>query len=78
MTDVEVQQRLADLREKVLKNEEIPASEFAEIIDQLREGRKASARSSSKGKKKVDEALAALPADLNDLFKPQDTGGKND
>ncbi len=52
---------LDEYRRKVLKGEEIPAIEYAALVDSLRIARKA-----AKVKKEPD--LGNLPMNLNDLF----------
>lgn len=59
-------QRLQDLREKVFRGEEIPASEYNEVLTALRAARRASATTSPKGGKRKS---ANVPiADLDDAL----------
>ena len=53
---MEVHEKLQDLRQRVLDGKEVPAADYKEIIDELREGRRATAetKASTSRVKEVD------------------------
>ncbi len=57
---MEVHEKLHDLRQRVLRNEEIPAADYKEVIDELREGR----RTTAEAKKSTSKVKEVDPDDI--------------
>ncbi len=60
---MEPYEKLHDLRQKVLRNEEVSSDEFREILDSLREGRVSTAE-----KKKSSSRSTVKEIDPDDIF----------
>ena len=63
----DIAEDLFDLREKVRQGEEVPAGDYAKIIDGLRKNRKAKPASKSKKAAKPAGPLASMD-NLSELF----------
>ncbi len=64
--NIETHVKLVDLKERVLKGEDIPPEEYSRIISDLREDRQAGAASGGSTKKQISQEVAEKA--LNDLF----------
>lgn len=60
---MEVHEKLQDLRQRVLRGEEVPAKDYKEVIDDLREGRRATAAT-----KAAKSASKVREVDPDDIF----------
>ena len=59
---MEVHEKLQDLRQRVLRGEEVPAADYKEVLDELREGRRATAE--AKASKSASKVKAIDPDDI--------------
>ncbi len=60
---METHEKLHDLRQKVLRNEEVSSDEYKEVLDSLREGRMSTAE-----KKKSSSRSTVKEIDPDDIF----------
>ncbi len=61
---MEAHEKLQDLRQRVLSGEEVPAAEYKELIDEIREGRYSAAE--TKAKKSGGSSVKEV--DPDDIF----------
>lgn len=69
----EATEKVKDLRFRILAGEEVSQEELSAALTIYREEREGSVKAAVQKKEKKAKAMASIPGDLGDLFKPKET-----
>lgn len=72
------EEKIKDLRTRVLAGEDVPQEDLKEALQLYREQREGAVKAKVEKADKKAKAAASLPGDLGDLFKPKEKPSESD